>query len=145
MARPCMLTDVPICVLACTNILLCPPPAELCQWWQGEPGSTGQPLKLQRQHRWQSLRCRLALSSVVPPSALCPGNIQTACACTMPYDAHTNGKCTCPHPCSSCLQTWEAPSFMPRPPSAWPCFQCSSCFLSSYCHLVPFLCSCLCP
>jgi hypothetical protein len=41
MAQPRMLTDMPICVLACTIILLCPPPAELCQWWQGEPGSAG--------------------------------------------------------------------------------------------------------
>jgi hypothetical protein len=110
-----------------------------------EPGITGQPSKQRWQHRWWSLRCRLALSSTVPPSALCPGNIQTACACTMPYDAHTNGKCTCPPPCSSCLLTREVPSSMPCPPSAWPCFQCYPYSLSSYCHLIPFLCHCLCP
>ncbi len=85
----------------------------------------------------------LPSSSAVPPSALCPGNIQMACACTMPYDACTNGKCTCPPPCSSCLRTWEATSSMPHPPSAWPCLQCSSCSLSSYHHLVFFFCPCL--
>ncbi len=25
----------------------------------------------------------------------------------MPYVARTNGKCTCPSPCSSCLRTWD--------------------------------------
>jgi hypothetical protein len=117
-------------------ILLHPPPAELCQWWQGEPGNAGQPSKQRRRHRWWNLRCRLASSSAVPPSALFPGNIQMACACTMSYDARINGKCTCPPPCSSCLWTWKEPSSMPRPLSDWPCFQCSSCSLSSYCHFV---------
>ncbi len=70
------------------------------------------------------MQYRLALSSAVPPSALCPGNIQTAYACTMPYDAHTKDMCTCPPPCLS----WGAPSSMLCPPSAWPCSQCSSCF-----------------
>ncbi len=145
MAQPHRLTDMPICMMACTIILLPPPPAELCQWWQADPGSAGQPSKQRQRHRWQSLLCRLALSSAVPPSALCPGNIQTACACTMPYDACTNLKCTCPPPCSFCLWTWEGPSSMPHPPSAWSCFQCFSCSLSSYHRLVPFLCPCLCP
>jgi hypothetical protein len=71
MAQPRMLTDMPKCMLACTIICLCPSPAELCQWWQGEPGSAGQPLKQQQRHRRWSLGCRLALSSAVPPSALC--------------------------------------------------------------------------